>query len=60
MLRKGYERICCTWTKMLFLLNDGNNDKKAKRTKKWVIKRRLKFNDCENRLLNIEIIFKSQ
>ena len=34
--------------------------KKLKEKKKCVIKRRLKFNDCENRLLNIEIIFKSQ
>ena len=39
---------------------DGNRDKKAKGTKKYVIKRILKFNDYKNCLLNNEIILKSQ
>ena len=41
-------------------LDDGNNDKKAKVTKKCVIKRRLKFNDYKNFLVNNKIILKSQ
>ena len=41
-------------------MDDGNSDKKAKGTKKCVIKRRLKFNDQKNCLLNDEIILKSQ
>ena len=45
----------------IFLLNDdGNSYKKAKGTKKCVIKRILKFNDYKNCLLNNEIILKSQ
>ena len=43
-----------------YLMTDGNSDKKAKRTKKCVIKRILKFNDCKKCLLNSEIILKSQ
>ena len=43
-----------------YLMNDGNSDKKAKGTKKIVIKRILKFNDYKNCLLNNEIILKSQ
>ena len=35
-------------------------DKKAKRTKKCVIKRKLTFNDYKDCLLNNEIILKSQ
>ena len=42
------------------LMDDGRNDKKAKGTKKCVIKRRLKFNDYKNCLLNNEILLKSQ
>ena len=43
-----------------YLVDDGRNDKKAKGTKKCVIKRRLKFNDYNDCLLNNEIILKSQ
>ena len=43
-----------------YLMDDGNNDKKAKGTKKCVIKRRLKFNNYKDCLLNNEIILKSQ
>ena len=43
-----------------YLMDDGGNDKKAKGTKKSVIKRRLKFNDYKDCLLNNEIILKSQ
>ena len=42
------------------LMDDGGSDKKARRTKKCVIKRRLKFNDYKDCLLNNEIILKSQ
>ena len=31
-----------------YLMDDGNSDKKAKGTKKCVIKRRIKFNDYKN------------
>ena len=41
-------------------MDDGNSDKKAKGTKKCVIKRGLKFNDYKDCLLNNEIILKSQ
>ena len=41
-------------------MDDGNSDKKAKGTKKCVIKRVLKFNDYKDWLLNNEIIIKSQ
>ena len=43
-----------------YLMDDGRNDKKARGTKKCVIKQRLKFNDYKKRLLNDEIILKSQ
>ena len=43
-----------------YLMDDGNSDKKAKGTNKYVIKQRLKFNDYKNCLLNNEIILKSQ
>ena len=41
-------------------LIDDRNSNKAKRTKKYVIKRILKFNDYKNCLLNNEIILKLQ
>ena len=43
-----------------YLTDDGKEDKKSKETKKCVIKRRLKFNDYKDCLLNNEIILKSQ
>ena len=43
-----------------YLMHDGNNGKKAKGTKKCVIKRILKFNDCKNCLFKNEIILKPQ
>ena len=43
-----------------YLMDYGRNDKKAKGTKKCVIKRRLKFNDYKDCLLNNEIVLKSQ
>ena len=43
-----------------FLTDDGKGDKKAKGTKKCVIKKMLKFNDYKKCLLNDEVIFKSQ
>ena len=43
-----------------YLMYDGGSDKKAKRTKKCVIKRRPKFNDYKDCLLNNEIVLKSQ
>ena len=42
------------------LMDDGNSDKKAKETKKCVIKGIFKFNDYKDCLLNNEIILKSQ
>ena len=39
-------------------MEDSNTDKKAKGTKKYVIKRVLKFNDLKDCLLNNEIILK--
>ena len=42
-----------------YLVDDGGSDKKAKGTKKCVIKQRLKFNDYKDCLLNNEIILKS-
>ena len=39
-----------------YLMNDGNTDKKAKGTKKCVIKRKRKFNDYKDCLLNNSII----
>ena len=43
-----------------YLTDDCKEDKKAKGTKKCVIKRRPKFNDYKDCLLNNEIILKSQ
>ena len=43
-----------------YQMDDDNNDKKAKGTKKCVIKQRLKFNDYKDCSLNNEIILKSQ
>ena len=43
-----------------FLTDDGKEDKKAKGTKKCVIKKMIKFNDYKKCLLNDEIILKSQ
>ena len=43
-----------------YIMDDDNNDKKAKGTKKCVIKQRLKFNDYKDCSLNNEIILKSQ
>ena len=40
-------------------MDDGNNDKKTKGTKKSVIKWRLEFNNYKECLLNYEIILKS-
>ena len=39
-----------------YLMDHGNSDKKAKETKKCVIKRVLKFIDCKDCLLNNEIV----
>ena len=41
-------------------MDDDNTDKKAEGTNKCVIKRRFKFNDYKDCLLNNEIILKSQ
>ena len=43
-----------------YLMDDGNNDKIAKVTKKCVIKRILKFNNYKDCLFKNEIILKSQ
>ena len=43
-----------------YLTDDCKEDKKAKGTKKCVIKRMIKFNDYKNCLLNGEVILKSQ
>ena len=43
-----------------FLTDDGKEDKKAKGTKKCVIKKMIKFNDYKKYLLNDEVILKSQ
>ena len=43
-----------------FLTYDGKKDKKAKGTKKCVIKKMIKFNDYKKCFLNGEIILKSQ
>ena len=42
-----------------FLTDDGKEDKKAKGTKKFIIKKMIKFNDYKC-LLNDEVILKSQ
>ena len=43
-----------------FLTDDGKEDKKAKGTKKCVLKKMIKFNDYKKCLLNRELILKSQ
>ena len=43
-----------------FLTDEGKEEKKAKGTKKFVIKKMIKFNDYKKCLLNDEVIFKSQ
>ena len=43
-----------------YLIDDGGSDKKAKGTNECVIKRRLKFNDYKDWVLNNEIIVKTQ
>ena len=43
-----------------YLTDDGKEDKKAKGTKKCVIKRMIKFNDYKNCLLKDKVILKSQ
>ena len=43
-----------------FLTDDGKEDKKAKGTKKCVIKKMIKFNDYKKCLLNDEVILKSR
>ena len=43
-----------------YLTDDGKKDKKAKRAKKCVIKRTIKFNDYKNCLLKDKVILKSQ
>ena len=43
-----------------YLADDGKEDKKAKGTKKCIIKKMIKFNDYKKCLLNDEVIFKSQ
>ena len=40
--------------------DDGKEDKKAKRTKKCIIKRMIKFNDYKNCLLKDKVLLKSQ
>ena len=42
-----------------FLTDDGKEDKKAKGTKKCVIKKMIKFNDYKKCLLNDEVVLKS-
>ena len=44
----------------LYLINNCKEDKKAKGTTKYVIKRMIKFNDYKNCLLKDEVILKSQ
>ena len=43
-----------------YLTDDCKEDKKAKGTKKCVIKRMIKFNDYKNSILNGEAVLKSQ
>ena len=43
-----------------YLMDDGASDKKAKGTKKFVMKRRLRFNDYKDCLLKNKIALKSQ
>ena len=43
-----------------FLTDDGKEDKKAKETKKCVIKKKIKFNDYKKCLFSDELILRSQ
>ena len=43
-----------------FLTDDGKEDKKAKGTKKYIIKKKIKFNEYKKCLFNGELILKSQ
>ena len=43
-----------------YLTDDGKEDKKAKGTKKCVIKRMIKFNDYKNSMLKDKVLLKSQ
>ena len=43
-----------------YLTDDGKEDKKAKGTKKCVIKRMIKFDDYKNCLLKAKVSLKSQ
>ena len=43
-----------------FVTDDGKEDKKAKGTKKCIIKKMIKFNDYKKCLLDDEVILKSQ
>ena len=43
-----------------YLTDDGKEDKKAKGTKKCIIKKMIKFNDYKKCSLNDEVVFKSQ
>ena len=43
-----------------YLTDDSKEDKKAKGTKKWVIKKKIKFDDYKKCLLNDKVILKSQ
>ena len=43
-----------------FLTDDGKEDKKAKGTKKYIIKNKIKFNDYKKCLFNEELILESQ
>ena len=43
-----------------YLTDDGKEDKKAKGTKKCIIKRMIKFNDYKNCLLKDKVLLKSQ
>ena len=54
------EFVALTPKRYSYLMDDGWSDKKAKGTKKSVIKRRLKFNDYKDYLLNNETVLKSQ
>ena len=42
------DRVTLRPKKLSYLMGDGNSDKKAKGTKKCVMKRRLKFNDYKD------------
>ena len=43
-----------------YLTDDGKEDKKAKRTKKCIIRRMIKFDDYKNCLLKDKVLLKSQ